>query len=134
MSGEGSILESRSSGFTSGLDRHWQRYQCGFPGQRTFDALAFSDLASSLPLSRAPRFCCAKAYLARVPAARFSGDETGEFTIDLLLIGTVADAADEKVGTIADEQSIGLTPLHKFEVIRFHVRISRTADLTSFSW
>ena len=79
-------------------------------------------------------FCCAKAYLARVPAARFSGDETEKFAIDLLLIGTVADAADEKVGTIADKKSVGFTPLHKFELIRFHVRISRTADLTSFSW
>ena len=86
---------------------HWHRDQCALFRQRAFGALAFGD---------------------------FRGDEPGEFAIDLLLVGAVADAADEKVGTIADEQLIGLTPLHKFEVIRFHVRISRMADLTSFSW
>jgi hypothetical protein len=85
---------------------HCERHQCGFSRQRAFGALAFGD---------------------------FSGDETGEITIDLLLVGAVADAADEQVGIIADEELIGLTPLNEFEVIGFHGWTSRMPDLTSFS-
>ena len=50
----------------------------------------------------------------------FGGDQPGKFAIDLLLVGAVADAADEEVGTLADEDAVGFTPLHEFQVVGFH--------------
>ena len=48
-------------------------------------------------------------------------------------VGAVADTADEKVGTMADEQLVVLAPLDEFEVISFHVWTSRKASRTSWS-
>ena len=58
-------------------DCHRYRHQRCFPRQRAFGALAFGD---------------------------FGSDESGKIAIDLLLVGAVADAAYEQVGTIADEE------------------------------
>ena len=63
----------------------------------------------------------------------FVGDEAAEVAIDFLLVGTVADAADEKVGTMADEEPVFRVPLDEFEVVGFHGWTSRMADFTSFS-
>jgi hypothetical protein len=74
--------------------------------QRAFGALGFGDLFS---------------------------DEFGEFAIGLLLVRTVADAADEKIRALADEELVGLAPLHEFQVVNFHGWTSRMAALMSFS-
>ena len=74
-------------------DGDWHRHQCALARQRALGPLAFGNLIR---------------------------DQPGKFAIDLLLVGAVADAADEQIGTMTDEELIGLTPLHEFEVVGFH--------------
>lgn len=76
-----------------GSDRYRDRDQRAFLRERALGALAFGDLI---------------------------GDEPGKGAIDILFVRAVADAADEQVGAVADEELIGLTPLHEFEVVGFH--------------
>src|SRR5678815_2998417 len=61
------------------------------------------------------------------------GDQPREFAIDFLLVRSVTDAADEKVGAVAHEELIFFAPLYELEIISFHGCTSRMADLTSFS-
>jgi hypothetical protein len=78
----------------------------GFLGERTPVTLSLGDLLS---------------------------DQSGKFAVDLLFVAAVADAADEEIGTMADKESIWFAPVNKLEIVRFHDRTSRIADLTSFS-
>ncbi len=78
--------------------RHRHRDLRAFLGQRAAGALGFGDLF---------------------------GDQLGEFAIDLLLVGTVADAADEEVGAIADEEPVCVAPLHDFAAVGFYFPFSQ---------
>ncbi|MEO6752575.1 MAG: hypothetical protein ABIP85_12430 [Chthoniobacteraceae bacterium] len=60
------------------------------------------------------------------------GDQLGEFAIDLLLVGHVADAADEEVGALNDEDPVCGAPLHEFEVVGFDFCTSRMAARKGF--
>ena len=65
--------------------------------------------------------------------SNFLGHQPRKFSIDFLLVGAVANTADEEIGAIADEKTVGRAPLHKLQIVSFHIRTSRTAALTDFS-
>ncbi len=49
-----------------------------------------------------------------LPGSNLIRDETAQVAIDFLFVRAVANAADEKVGAITDEQTILVIPLHEF--------------------